>query len=71
MTNSPADEALGPLCEAFADYPVMRYVLGPDGDYRDRLRTLLGFFLAWMSSRRPRVSWRSSPEGYSRRKRLR
>lgn len=46
MTNSPADEALGPLCEAFADYPVMRYVLGPDGDYRDRLRTLLGFFLA-------------------------
>lgn len=36
---------LGPLCEAFADYPVMRYVLGPDGDYRDRLRTLVGFFL--------------------------
>ena len=46
MTSVPADEALGPLCEAFADYPVMRHVLGPDGDYRARLRTLIGFFLA-------------------------
>jgi GNAT superfamily N-acetyltransferase len=46
MTSVPADEALGPLCEAFADYPVMRHVLGPDGDYRARLRTLVGFFLA-------------------------
>ncbi len=37
---------LGPLCEAFAGYPVMRYVLGPDGDYEGRLRILVGFFLA-------------------------
>lgn len=36
---------LGPLCEAFADYPVMRHVLGADGDFRARLRTLIGFFL--------------------------
>ena len=41
----PADEVLGPLCEAFADYPVMRHVLGAEGDYPARLRTLVGFFL--------------------------
>ena len=34
------------LCEAFADYPVMRYVLGPGGDYAERLRRLIGFFVA-------------------------
>ena len=34
------------LCEAFADYPVMRYVLGPEGDYAERLRPLIGFFVA-------------------------
>ncbi|HWB39703.1 MAG TPA: GNAT family N-acetyltransferase [Gemmatimonadales bacterium] len=44
-TGVPAAEVLGPLCEAFADYPVMRSVLGPDGDYPARLRTLIGFFL--------------------------
>jgi GNAT superfamily N-acetyltransferase len=40
-----ADEAARVLCEAFADYPVMRYVLGDQGDYADRLRTLIGFFI--------------------------
>jgi GNAT superfamily N-acetyltransferase len=45
VTGALADDVLGPLCEAFADYPVMRYVLGPDGDYPGRLRTLVGFFL--------------------------
>ena len=39
---APVTEA---LCEAFADYPVMRYVLGPGGGYADRLRTLIGFFV--------------------------
>ena len=34
------------LCEAFAEYPVMRYVLGPGGNYAERLRTLIGFFVA-------------------------
>ena len=34
------------LCEAFADYPVMRFVLGPAGDYPSRLRTLIGIFVA-------------------------
>jgi len=32
------------LCEAFAEYPVMRYVLGERGDYAVRLSTLIGFF---------------------------
>jgi GNAT superfamily N-acetyltransferase len=33
------------LCEAFAEYPVMRYVLGRPADYGDRIRTLIGFFV--------------------------
>jgi len=43
--GAPADEVLGPLCEAFAHYPVMRHVLGSEGDFAARLRTLVGFFL--------------------------
>ncbi len=39
-----ADEVIGVLCDAFADYPIMRYVLGEDGDYAARLRALIGFF---------------------------
>ena len=39
-----ADEVIGVLCNAFADYPIMRYVLGKEGDYAARLRTLIGFF---------------------------
>ena len=47
-------EVLGPddtpaildvFCDAFADYPVMRYVLGPDGDSESRLRQLIGYFV--------------------------
>ena len=52
MTNAPtlldgsatADEVVRVVCEAFADYPVMRYVLGEQGGYPERLRTLIGFF---------------------------
>jgi GNAT superfamily N-acetyltransferase len=52
MTNAPtlldgrttSDDAVRVVCEAFADYPVMRYILGPQGDYSQRLRTLIGFF---------------------------
>ena len=39
-----ADEVIGVLCDAFADYPIMRYVLGEEVDYAARLRTLIGFF---------------------------
>jgi GNAT superfamily N-acetyltransferase len=45
IANASADQVLGPLCQAFANYPVMRYVLGSEGDYPARLRTLISFFL--------------------------
>lgn len=47
-------ESLGPddvggvvsvLCESFFDYPVMRFVLGPEGDYSARLARLVTFFV--------------------------
>ena len=44
-TGVRAEDVLGPLCEAFFHYPVMRYVLGDEGDFPARLRTLVGFFL--------------------------
>lgn len=52
MTDAPrlldgratADDVVRVLCEAFADYPVMRYVLGREGAYPERLRILIGFF---------------------------
>jgi len=33
------------FCDAFADYPVMRYVLGPGGHTQPRLRQLIGYFV--------------------------
>ena len=33
------------FCDAFADYPVMRYVLGPGGHSPSRLRQLIGYFV--------------------------
>jgi GNAT superfamily N-acetyltransferase len=33
------------FCDAFADYPVMRYVLGPGGNSPSRLRQLIGYFV--------------------------
>lgn len=44
----PADAAsvTDVLCEAFAEYPVMRFVLGSEPDVGgDRLRRLIGFFV--------------------------
>lgn len=42
-----ADDAAAVLCDAFHDYPVMRYVIGDVADAYDlRLRELLGFFVA-------------------------
>lgn len=47
-------EVLGPgdvpaildvFCDAFTEYPVMRYVLGPDGNTPSRLRQLIGYFV--------------------------
>ena len=39
-----ADDVIAVVCDAFADYPIMQYVLGEGGDYGSRLRTLIGFF---------------------------
>lgn len=39
------DEVVELLARAFADYPVMRFTLGPDRpDYQERLRDLVGFY---------------------------
>lgn len=41
-----ADEAIAVLCDAFGDYPVMRFVLGPDDPaFATRLPTLVGLFV--------------------------
>ena len=38
-------EILDVFCDAFSDYPVMRYVLGPGGHSPPRLRQLVGYFV--------------------------
>jgi GNAT superfamily N-acetyltransferase len=39
------EAAVDVLCDAFAEYPVMRFVAGPDAeDYDRRLRSLIHFF---------------------------
>lgn len=40
-----ADEVVDVLGEAFFDYPVMRFVLGDEGDYAQRQRRLVGLFV--------------------------
>lgn len=41
-----SEEVVDVLCEAFRDYPVMRFVLGPDAaEYDRQLRVLVGFFV--------------------------
>jgi len=39
------DEVVEVFCEAFAGYPVMRYVLGASPDYGERLRELITLFV--------------------------
>jgi GNAT superfamily N-acetyltransferase len=48
LSSDPAtiEAVTAGLCEAFDRYPVMRFVLGPEGDYLTRLRTLIEFFVA-------------------------
>jgi len=41
-----SDAVLDVLCDAFFDYPVMRYVLGDRPEYPRRLRTVIGLFVA-------------------------
>jgi GNAT superfamily N-acetyltransferase len=46
LSSTQIEDAVTVLCDAFYDYPVMRHVLGPDGDYDRRLRTLIGLFVS-------------------------
>ena len=39
-------EVVDVLCEAFYNYPVMKYVLGEKGDYESRLRKAVKFFVS-------------------------
>jgi GNAT superfamily N-acetyltransferase len=39
-------EVSGVLCEAFYNYPVMKYVLGEKEDYDSRLRKMVTFFVS-------------------------
>lgn len=41
---SQLNQVVDVLCEAFHDYPVMRYVLGSSRNYDDQLRQLVHFF---------------------------
>ncbi len=45
LYEEKAAEVADVLCEAFYDYPVMRYVLGEKDDYDNRLRKLVRFFV--------------------------
>jgi GNAT superfamily N-acetyltransferase len=43
--SARTSEIVSVLCDSFHDYPVMRYVVGPDGDIDERLRRLIDFFV--------------------------
>jgi GNAT superfamily N-acetyltransferase len=52
QSASETGQVVDVLCDAFHDYPVMRYVIGPAGeDYDRQLRTLIGFFVQARLSR--------------------
>lgn len=38
-------DVVSALVAAFSDYPVMHFILGTDGDYRERLTRLVAFFV--------------------------
>ncbi len=46
LTAANAGPIRDVLCDAFRDYPVMRFVLGDAPGYPERLRRLIGFFVA-------------------------
>jgi GNAT superfamily N-acetyltransferase len=63
LPPSQAALAATVLCAAFADYPVMRYVLGSVTGYAERLRSLIGFFVAARYLRGDAVLGILDPEG--------
>ena len=46
-----AEDVVAVLCDAFQDYPVMRFVAGPQPPYPQRLAQLIGLFVAGRSLR--------------------
>ena len=44
LTEDAREVVVDVLCHSFREYPVMRFVLGPDGDHEERLRSLIEFF---------------------------
>lgn len=63
LGSTAATDAVDVLCDAFADYPVMRYVLGSKPGYDGRLRTLIGFFVAARVLRKEPVFGVFAPDG--------
>lgn len=58
-----APEVARVLCDAFADYPVMRYVLGETAAYRRDLDTLISFFVGCRVLRGDPMFGVAGPEG--------
>jgi GNAT superfamily N-acetyltransferase len=46
VPREETEQAVTALCDAFYDYPVMRYVLGSQTGYDRRLRVLVDFFVS-------------------------
>jgi GNAT superfamily N-acetyltransferase len=46
LKPSDAELVVDVLCDAFRDYPAMRYILGDEDDYDQRLQALNAFFVA-------------------------
>lgn len=65
----PADDdriVVGVLAEAFAEYPALRYLIGPAGDaYRGHLEALLAFFVAARRARREPVLGVRGSDGWA------
>lgn len=56
LTGEASDAAVDVLCDAFHDYPVMRFVLGlAHADYDRHLHTLIEYFVAARTWRREPV----------------
>jgi len=45
LTADRAADIVTVFCDAFHDYPVMRFIVGPSDDYDERLRHLISFFV--------------------------
>ncbi|HXE79638.1 MAG TPA: GNAT family N-acetyltransferase [Vicinamibacterales bacterium] len=46
LDRSRHADAVAVLCDAFFDYPVMRFIIGPAAQYERRLNSLVGYFTA-------------------------